>query len=230
MKKYDELRKKAQEIVFTILKKYNMQNFLKGSWKVGDFHLDLTGKTSFSDIDLLVEGMNIKKSKRIARLIMQETLAFFSTPLTTSIHTTISLDKMSMNDSNLLKIGEYITKYREHISLNRSSLDYIRAKITLLILWQTKNESYTDIVNRIGTVEARHALHVKFGIETIFSEQYAEKLIKSNGNNVALEFLDHCLLENPNDNFIQSIIQRLSCSETIDQWLQGYMIEKMCRY
>lgn len=224
MKRYQSLRCERLGLIVDTLQRHHISNALRGSWKHNDFHLDPTGVMTRSDLDLVVEGLSSKE-----RLQKQATLQEDfgkSMFLRVSVHGADSLLKMSLADSFILNIGEFISKTRT-LKAGDPDYDYTLAKISLLLLRSFPEERYTAVAVRIGTPEVRLALDVKLGLESVFPPQKAAILLHSSANPLVYEFVKECALAMPSPVFVDTIRNRVRGCQSIDPWLQEYLIHKM---
>ncbi len=224
MKRYQSLRCERLGLIVDTLQRHHISNALRGSWKHNDFHLDPTGLLTRSDLDLVVEGLS-----SMERLQTQATLqADFGNSmfLRVSVHGADSLLKMNLADSFILNIGEFISKTRE-LNAGDPDYDYTLAKIALLLLRSFSEERYAAVAVRIGTPEVRLALDVKLGLESAFPPEKAAMLLHSSANSLACEFVEECVLAVPSPAFVDTIRNRVHCCQSIDPWLQEYLICKM---
>jgi hypothetical protein len=228
MTQYESFRDKVQKRIFYILDENNALEFLRGSWKFGDFHLNIDGTKSFSDLDLLIEGIDEKERTNKIKLFSDKISKCIDCVV--SIHTQNSLETMNMEASQLLAIGEYISKYMRHIALGGASLDYIQAKFLLILLRKNSIERYKDVVNRIGNSDIEQVFEIKLGKRDVLDLKKAKKLIENNGDNLAKLFLNYCLINEPKDFFVETIVKRIRNSKTIDKWLRKYLIQKIYKY
>jgi len=225
---YKRKRALTREFLLRILKKYKLTDYnLKGSWKANDFHLSIEGNTSYSDVDILIKGIDEIKRKALMEKINHDFSEYFDNPISVSIHSGNSLYQMNIFDAHILGVAEYIAQYRK-IQINSfCSKDYIDAKFTLLLLRKSFDERYQDIAEKIGTIEAKRALDVKLGKKRKFPYEYAKSLIHKFGTPTAVQFLNNCLLNKPNDDTAKSILSQLSRCKTIDQWLYNHLVNKI---
>ena len=227
---YEVKRELAKQFLLNILREYDLDNHIQGSWKAGDFHLSIDGNTSYSDVDILVNGINEFEQKRLIQAISLDLSKYFDYPISVSIHNRNSLYQMNISDAQVLGIAEYIAQYRKIHATISCPKDYIDSKFTLLLLRNSFNERYQEVSNRIGTIEAQRALDVKLGREKNFPIEYAKFLISEFGNTTGIQFYNHCLFNNPDDNFAKSILSQLAQCQTIDQWLHDYLVSKVNQY
>ena len=220
-------RVKVQQDIFKICKKQQVYRYLRGSWKNGDFHWNIDKGITYSDIDILIEGISIELRQKMAKAITDETANFSNAPIHTSIHPQNALDLMDLKDSRVLNICEYISKFISFSSYEQRGLEYLRAKILLLLLRNHTSERYIDVRNRIQTPEVQRAYGVKLGLYPIFSIEDARTLIYKFGDQMSKIFYDHCLRSIPSSSYINSIVSTLQNCNTIDRWLKDYMIDKL---
>lgn len=224
MKRYQSMRSERLRLVVDTLQRHHLYNALRGSWKYDDFHLAPSGALTRSDLDLVVEGLSPTE-----RLHTQATLqAEFGSSMTlrVSVHGADSLLKMNLADSLILNIGEFISKTRE-LKAGDPDFDYTLAKITLLLLRSFPEERYAAVAARIGTPEVRLALDVKIGLESAFPPEKAALLLRSSAYPIVREFVEEYVLAVPSPALMDTIRNRVHCCESIDPWLQEYLISKM---
>lgn len=224
MMRYQSLRIEHLRLVVDALERHRVSGALRGSWKYGDFHLARTGALTRSDLDLVVCGLTPAE-----RLNMQDALQEDlgnRMVLRVSIHGADSLLKMSLVDSFVLNVGEFISK-TQGLNAGDPDYDYTLAKITLLLLRSFPEERYGAVAARIGTQEAQLALDVKLGLEAVFPPEKAAMLLHSNACAVAREFIDAYVLGAPSPKFVDTLRKRVRRCQSIDAWLQEYLISKM---
>lgn len=224
MKRYQSLRNGRLRLIEDTLQRHHLPSALRGSWKYDDFHLAPSGALTRSDLDLVVEGLSLKE-----RLQTQATLqAEFgnSMALRVSVHGADSLLKMNLADSFILNIGEFISKTRE-LKAGDPDYDYTLAKITLLLLRSFPEERYAAVAARIGTPEVRLALDVKLGLESAFPPEKAAQLLRSSAYPIVCKFVEEYVLAIPSSVFVDMIRNRVRRCQSIDLWLQEYLISKM---
>lgn len=146
--------------------------------------------------------------------------------LRVSVHGADSLLKMSLTDSFILNIGEFISKTWE-LKVNDPDYDYTLAKISLLLLRSFQEERYAAVASRIDTPEVHLALDVKLGRESAFPPEKAALLLRSNGHSIACEFVKECVLARSSPAFVVTICSRIRSCQSIAPWLQEYLISKM---
>ena len=227
---YEVKRESAKTFLLNTLDKYRLADHLQGSWKADDFHLCIDDNISYSDVDILAEGIEEFERNKFIQTISLELSKYFDNPISVSIHNRNSLYKMSISDAQVLGIAEYIAQYRKIVAIVSYPKDYIDTKFTLLLLRHSFNERYQEVSCRIGTIEAQRALDVKLGKEKTFPLEYGKSLITKFGNTTAVQFLNHCLLNNPNDKTANSTLSQLAECVTIDQWLHSYLASKINQY
>lgn len=221
-----ELRQEHRQFVLDTLAQNDLLPALRGSWRYGDFHLSRVDGFSLSDLDLVIPGLSPASRKMIQYKLQKDLARLF--PLKVSIHSADSLLTMSLADSFILNIGEFIAKTRM-VKIGDASYDHTVAKISLLLLRTYPEERYSEVACRIGTLEALSALAVKLGGETKFSSDAATQLLKSPSaaSSIALEFLERCVLEPAGEDFVKSLRNRLNLCASIQPWLRQYLIRKM---
>ncbi|MEA2206797.1 MAG: hypothetical protein QOE77_3573 [Blastocatellia bacterium] len=143
-----------------------------------------------------------------------------------SIHPADSLLKMTLEDSFVLNIGEFIAKTHMRAT-NEPLYEHTLAKISLLLLRIHTTERYTDIAYRIGTREAFSALSVKLGATTGFPLQAARRLLKLGSTSFSSEFFERCVLQRANADFLYLLRNRIQLCSSIELWLQEYLIAKI---
>lgn len=221
---YIKVRKKAKQHVLAALRKYEMVHSLRGSWNYGDFHISPDGKSTRSDLDIVLLGASSAERKEYRDRLQRD---FDDTlGLRVSVHGADSLLMMTLNDSFVLNTGEFLSKtIRDTVS--QQEYEYTLAKISLLLLRQRPDERYEDTARRIGTREAAEALAVKFGVSDVFSNDSAKVLLSTSSNPVVGRFLDMCVLERPSRQFVHSMYDEIRRCRSIEPWLQEYLISKI---
>jgi hypothetical protein len=221
---YQALRNECRQLIADTLSKHSLEDALRGSWKHDDFHLDPTGTLTRSDLDLVVDGLSTTQRMHIQAILQADFNS--SLALRVSVHGADSLLKMSLSDSFILNIGEFISKTKK-LSVGDSDYDYTLAKIALLLLRSFPEERYAVVAARIGTSEARLALDVKLGLSSLLPTEKAVFLLRSGANPLLVEFVNECILTKPSTSFVESIRNRVRHCHTIDPWLQEYLIDKI---
>ncbi len=224
MKRYQSLRIKRLRLIVDTLQRYHLFNALRGSWKHNDFHLAPTGTLTLSDLDLVVEGMPPMECVQ-TQVTLQADFSN-SMSLRVSVHGADSLLKMSLADSFILNVGEFVSKTRE-LKASDPGYAYTLAKISLLLLRSFPEERYAAVAARIGTPEVALALDAKLGLESTFPTEKAALLLRSCTHSLAREFVEECVLMDPSPTFGNTIRNRIRCCKSIDPWLQEYLISKM---
>lgn len=229
--KYEVKRNLAKRYLLNTLSKHGLtDNHLKGSWQSCSFHLSINENISYSDVDLLVNAIDEPKRNELIEAIQYDLTEYFDNSISVSIHNRRSLYQMSISDAQILGVAEYIAQYRKIRTTLSFPKDYIDTKFTLLLLRNSFDERYQDVSVRIGTTEAKRALDVKMGRKKTFPLEYAKSLIDEYGNPTAVQFLNHCLLNSPNDNITKSTLSQLAQCKTIDRWLYCYLVSKVNQY
>lgn len=221
------LREEKKQIVTNSLIKLNALQCLRGSWLKDDFHFSTTLKTSFSDLDLVCPGPSLGRIKLLQNV--NDTLYKNAFLIRVSVHKADSLLKMSIEDSRVLNIGEYLSKVINN-NLSPDHLSYIRAKMILLLLRINTGERYIDVANRINTYESYKAYRNKIGIESDFSLENAHALLLTSQTRPVKLFLYSCILSNPTEKYTSQIINHLTDCKSIERWLQKYLIAKIQGY
>lgn len=224
MKRYQSLRNERLRLVVDTLQRHHLSIALRGSWKYDDFHLAPSGALTRSDLDLVVEGLSPKERQHTQATLQAE--FGNSMALRVSVHGADSLLKMSLADSFILNIGEFIAKTRE-LKEGDPDYDYTLAKITLLLLRSFPEERYAAVAARIGTPEVRLALDVKLGLKSAFPVEKAALLLRTSAYPIVREFVDEYVLTIPSPVFVDMIRNRVRRCQSIDLWLQEYLISKM---
>lgn len=224
MKQYQSLRNERLQLVVDTLQRHRLSGALRGSWKYDDFHLAATGALTRSDLDLVVDGLT--PAERLQTQAILQADFGNSMALRVSVHGADSLLKMNLADSFILNIGEFISKTRK-LKAGNPDYDYTLAKITLLLLRSFPEERYGAVAARIGTPEVQLALDVKLGLESAFPPEKAAILLHSNASPVVREFIEAYVLAAPSPAFVDTIRNRVRRCQSIDPWLQEYLLSKM---
>lgn len=224
IEQYQCERQKQLFLILDCLRRHNLLTALRGSWKYNDFHFDQVGKSTRSDLDLVVEWLSLVKRQELTTTVQNDFADKFT--LRVSIHGADSLLKMSLADSFILNTGEFIAKTKK-LEVGSPNYDYTLAKIVLLLLRISPEERYGDVAKRIGTPEAHQALGVKIGSYSIFSIDQALTLLYSSERTIAHEFAEQCVLTVPNQQIVETICCRVRNCRTIAPWLQQYLIQKI---
>lgn len=209
----------TQEVVWQIIESRGLGQSIRGSWKYGDFHLDQSGR-SLSDLDLVVGELS-----SYGRAALRESLiAGLPIEMNVSIHPKDSLLKMSLEESRVLNICEFISK----LGAARSRyLSYHRAKILLLLLRQSTIERYREVAVRLGTPQAQHALRVKLGQSSRFTIHDSVALASNSRELKMFEFIERCVIQEPTASYLASLVKDLGACTTIDPWLKEHLLGKM---
>jgi len=224
MKLYKSLRSERLRLVEDILRRHHLSNAIRGSWKHNDFHLAPTGELTRSDLDLVVEGLSPTERQQTQSTLQAD--IGNSMLLRVSVHGADSLLKMSLADSFILNIGEFISKTRE-LKAGDPDYDYTLAKITLLLSRSFPEERYAAVAARIDAPEVHLALNVKLGLESVFPPEKAELLLRSSAYPIVREFVAGHIMGAPSPAFVDTIRNRVRHCQSIDLWLQEYLVSKM---
>lgn len=224
MMRYQSLRSERLRLVVDTLQRHRLSGALRGSWKYDDFHLAPTGALTRSDLDLVVDGLT--PAERLQTQVALQADFGSSMALRVSVHGADSLLKMNLADSFILNIGEFISKTQK-LKAGDPDYDYTLAKITLLLLRSFPEERYAAVAARIATPEVQLALGVKLGLESAFSPKKSAMLLHSNASPIVREFIDAYVLAVPSPAFVDTIRNRVRRCQSIDLWLQEYLISKM---
>jgi hypothetical protein len=220
---YQELRARCRNRVQEVVSRHQGEVVLRGSWKYGDFHLAIDGR-SLSDLDAVAEGASHDECARLCRALTSEISSDLR--LQVSVHERDYLMDMNLPDSRVLNVCEYLAKLRLY-SQQRGVMDYVTAKILLLLVRRSPRERYREVGERVGTEAVEQAVRVKLGESRVFPASVASSLAVSSGEASALEFIEECVMRRPSSRFIGKMVRRLQACPTIASPLQAYVAKKM---
>lgn len=212
-------RNYAQEVVLQFLKLRGLRQSVRGSWKYGDFHLNQKG-TSLSDLDLVIEDLS--SEDRVA--LRTSLIAELPIRMNVSIHPKDSLLEMSLEESRILNVCEFVSKLG---TCSLRELSYARAKILLLLARQSISERYGDVAARLGTPQSQQALRVKLGQSSRFTIPDSVAIACSSGQVKAVELIEQCVVQQPTSSYLASLIKDLRSCTTIDSWLKQHLLGKL---
>lgn len=218
------VREKTKSLILDLLRRHGLSDALRGSWKYDDFHLSQDGSESLSDLDLVMGGVLDDVRCNYVEVLQNDLSAVLA--LRVSIHSHDSLLEMNLSDSFVLNMGEFIAK-TIRIDPKHPLYSYTLAKISLLILRNFPSERYIDVSKRINTREAENAIAVKLGEEAYFSKEAASMLLSLSGYSTVEYFLSNCVQKLPNQETIKSVKEQIRTCNSIDPWLQNYLINKI---
>jgi hypothetical protein len=142
MDKYQKKRKYVESYFFSIIKQYDISSNLRGSWCNSEFHLSKTNLVSYSDVDLFIQDISTENKEKLIKSLNGEFNQFFENEIKISIHSSNSLSNMTIQDANILAMGEYIALYKKHIQFGLIPQDYFIAKFILIMLRKNLNYTY----------------------------------------------------------------------------------------
>jgi hypothetical protein len=222
--RYVRMREDIQSWVLSVLAGRGLGGCLRGSWLRGDFHLMPDGTRSYSDVDLVVlsadADMRLCIAQECARDIGRRL------PMKVSVHPADSLALVGLDDSFYLGIGEYIAKSRAN-EWGKGGLDYLRAKLVLMLLRRTCQETYEEIVKRLEDPDGRRAWETKLGCESAFSIECAARLVGHHGHALAQECIAECVRVPASPAWIDRVLCGVRHAPTIEPWLRDYLVDKV---
>jgi hypothetical protein len=201
---------------------WGLSTALRGSWYFNDFHL--TGRTSFSDLDLVVREEALMREE--VRKGVSNDLADLGLPLRVSIHPSDDLSRVTLEDSTPLIIAEFLSKWPPKLG-QASFGDYTIAKTVLLLLRNVTKERYRETAARIGTPLAETACAVKLGTEFRLKASHAISLVSPEADGLVLPFIDYLSATVKRDWLISTVKEHLLAAGSISSWLADYMLVKL---
>lgn len=196
---------------------------LRGSWKNDDFHLEIDENLTYSDVDLIAKFRSISEKEEIIESLKKEISKIINIKI--SIHPEDHLSKISLHDSKIKNVLEYLINYKMS---DFNSRNYWKAKIMLLLMKNSeRDQRYKEILNDFPSSAMRNLYRIKLGTEKFLDLNEIEKLVILHGDEIAKDFFERCLKGNPNDVYINYISDQFLSSVSISDWLKSYIIGKM---
>jgi hypothetical protein len=224
----EKIRESKKNEVLQQLGLYNVKGHLKGSWENNDFHLDLNGKTTYSDVDLFIPDINSSEKKILITLLEKKISSLFSNYIKVSIHNRNSLSIMNIQDAKILALGEYVSTYKKYVKKGLVPRDYFIAKTLLNLHRKSLDEKYVEIKNNRNFKILNSCFDVKLGILTKLEKaQMDDYFSKTCNDNLLNFFLENCYYMNPDKHFENKIFNWLYEANSIEDWLRDYLIKKM---
>ncbi|MFS2185654.1 hypothetical protein ACCC92_03210 [Mucilaginibacter sp. Mucisp84] len=199
---------------------------LRGSWKFDDFHLDSQQDLTHSDIDLIAMGP-LKSEKELVIAGLQQQIS----PLLRiriSIHPEDHLSQISLEDSRIKNIYEYLIHFKNAQDPEHPSVNYLKAKIMMLLLKRTeRNQRFADIRAELPGPATANLHAIKIGTEKTIDLQALSRLMDTITDPVTLSFYANCIIADPSPQYYDAIHQQFLDCETVSDWLKNYIISKM---
>lgn len=193
---------------------------IKGSIPADDFHLH--GKTSFSDVDLVLPGVTEDKRYDIADGVKQAIFEKTGYSLPVTVQPDDHFLNLSLEDSRLMALSEYMRRIHKGVSTSEYG-DFIRAKSTLMVANEHPGQRYRQIAASIGNSAAQKALAVKLGDAVEFSAEDSLKILEAVTKTEETEWLKRYMQTQDADAVIEWCLQQLPLRETIPSWLKDMM-------
>jgi len=197
---------------------------LRGSWEHNDFHLLPDGITTFSDLDVIALQSQADECAYLSDQIKTKTDQFIS--MRVSVHPNDDLNKVSFADAKVKNILEYIISYRRDIHLGHAQNEYMKAKTLMLLLNKEEGNRYAEIRQQFDSPAIDSLYHIKIGTLDKMNIEYAAKLIKEHGDLMARTFFNHCIIQRPSNQFVESILAQFRECHSVGPWLKSYILKK----
>jgi hypothetical protein len=198
---------------------------LRGSWLYSDFHLNSDCKRSFSDLDLVLIGRENDDISRVRQAIDLRLGSLLR--LNVAIHPLESMQGMTIQDARLLLIGEYFISVFRKVRTGYMTMDYARAKISLLFLRISREERYKDVMRRLDSDLVRRAGLVKLGSMSRFSVEDMTQCLRGEKDEIVSLFLKECIAGRPSSLFLEEWQQEVERAPSVDRWLKDLLLNKV---
>jgi hypothetical protein len=225
LKNYLERRKLLRQKIIKVIDGFADVLALRGSWKYDDFHLNLNKDITYSDIDLLANSKQNFNREKILMPIEIQLKNIINIKL--SIHPDDHFEKISLEDSKLKTIYEYIVYYKNCIITRRTPLNYFKAKTLLLLMKsEEKQQRYFDIYDEVNHPGIVNLYNMKIGITETFQKHFVSDMVAKKGDLIIKSFFDNCIEHQPQEHYFSEIHRRFISAKSISPWLKSYIISK----
>lgn len=196
---------------------------IRGSWYYGDFHLDFNKNFTHSDLDILAQG--ISPQNELIACIEQKLDPIIKMKI--SIHENDFLSNISLFDSKIKNIFEYLIAYR-NFHRQKSYMGYFKAKTLMLLLkTQGSDQRFLQIKDSIKHPAMKNLYEMKIGVEReIDISQLKEIVLKIKDETLTL-FYDNCIQTTPSSQYFEAIRSEFQSCITIDNWLKSHIQNKL---
>lgn len=193
---------------------------MRGSFAHDDFHLCISSRQSFSDLDLLYACSEEERHRR-ARHVEHKLLAEQGITVRVSVQPADHHAMLSTADGRFLAIGEYLRHYFEYVN-DDVRASYLRAKTALSLLRMTANERYSAIASAVNTTESHRALSVKLGHARTFNRDDAITLLSvERGEANEARYMRQLLNVHPTRDVYRAYLEDLRTRTEVDSWLKS---------
>lgn len=224
MTSYAMRRAASQRWVCDTLSSHGLLPALRGSWKCGDFHLDRARQVTLSDLDLVVPGASAQdcaRWRREVRVALGERLL-----VPVSVHNIDALPRMSLGHSMLLNVGEFVAKARR-LRQHEPAYQYAMAKTVLMLLRRSTDERYGAVALRMQGAAPRRAMQVKLGEAPSMDVVQAASMLHGHALPLVKKLAALFVRGGDVSELMVEITEQLRLCDSIDVWLQDYLIRKM---
>lgn len=145
-----------------------------------------------------------------------------------SVHGDDHLSMISLRDSKIKNILEYLITWKNLADSGLDMPDYYKAK-TILLLMKTEDadQRYKELSLKAEPSLSYNLYNIKIGIENDLDYKAAEFLLKNIDGAIELSFLNNCIIKNPTEKYFKYILASFKECKTISKWLMDYIILKL---